>query len=302
MQLALAIDEDRDEPAELINSRRAAQPFKTQFLKWIGNKQRFAHEIISFFPERFGTYYEPFLGSGGVLGVLAPRRAEASDSFEPLVGIWRELKGNPANLKEWYSDRWHEMHRGEKVKAYEAIKARYNKVANAADLLFLCRSCYGGVVRFRMHDGYMSTPCGIHEPIHPGTFARRVDEWHRRVTGTEFFHRESDESIERARPGDVIYCDPPYSHTQAILYGAQRFSLPDLFRAIERAKRRGVFVALSIDGSKKSGNQSCPIPIPRGLFARQVEVTVGRSMLRRFQMGGQTLESEIVKDRLLLTH
>jgi len=25
-------------------------PFKTQLLKWIGNKQRFAHNIASFFP------------------------------------------------------------------------------------------------------------------------------------------------------------------------------------------------------------------------------------------------------------
>ena len=48
------------------------KPFKTQLLKWIGNKQRFAHEIVSLFPERFGAYYEPFLGSGAVLGTLNP--------------------------------------------------------------------------------------------------------------------------------------------------------------------------------------------------------------------------------------
>ena len=36
-----------------------AAPFKTQLLKWIGNKQRFAHEIISYFPRSFGQYYEP---------------------------------------------------------------------------------------------------------------------------------------------------------------------------------------------------------------------------------------------------
>ena len=67
------------------------QPLKTQLLKWIGNKQRFAHEIISYFPKHFGTYYEPFIGSGAVLGTLGPERAVASDMLEPLIGIWQTL-------------------------------------------------------------------------------------------------------------------------------------------------------------------------------------------------------------------
>lgn len=37
------------------------------------------------------------------------------------------------------------------------------------------------------------------------------------------------------------------------------------------------------------------IAIPKRLFARQVRVKVGRSILKRFQMGGQSLESEVVK-------
>jgi DNA adenine methylase len=55
------------------------KPFKRQLLKWIGNKQRFAHEIVSYFPGRFGNYVEPFLGSGAVLATLAPERAIGSD-------------------------------------------------------------------------------------------------------------------------------------------------------------------------------------------------------------------------------
>ena len=39
-------------------------------LKWIGNKQRFAETIISYMPEQFNNYYEPFLGSGAVMAQL----------------------------------------------------------------------------------------------------------------------------------------------------------------------------------------------------------------------------------------
>ncbi len=216
--------------------------------------------------------------------------------------IWAALRNDPPMLKRWYADRWHSFARGDKKEAYEQIKASYNASPNGADLVFLCRSCYGGVVRFRQADGYMSTPCGIHRPISPDAFGRRVDLWHKRTTHVQFAQLDFEEAMDSAKSGDLIYCDPPYSHSQAILYGAQSFSLPRLIQAIARCKHRGVYVVLSIDGTKKSGSQICDLPIPDGLFAREQSVHCGRSMLKRFQMGGQTLEAEVVADRLLLTY
>lgn len=284
------------------NKQPAVKPFKAQLLKWIGNKQRFAHEIVSYFPEDFNKYHEPFLGSGAVLGTLSPSAAIAADSFKPLIEIWQMLRENPERLKGWYAERWQPVNNGDKVEEYERIKANYNAQPNAADLLFLSRSCYGGVVRFRQADGYMSTPCGIHDPISPESFSRRVDEWYQRTTGTTFIHREYEESMKAAEPGDLIYCDPPYTFTQSILYGAHSFDLRNLFEVIKRCKERGVHVALSIDGTKKSGDFVCDIHIPDGLFEREVSVNCGRSMLKRFQMNGKTLENENVSDRLLLTY
>ena len=281
---------------------REVKPFKAQLLKWIGNKQRFAHEIASYFPAKYGTYYEPFIGSGAVLATVTPERGVGSDSFAPLIEIWQTLLESPELLKKWYSDRWTKFKAGEKVEEFERVKASYNKHPNGADLLFLCRSCYGGVVRFRQRDGYCSTPCGIHDPISPDSFAARVEEWHRRTNGATFIHADYHEAMAKARAGDVIYCDPPYTHSQAILYGAQAFSLRKLFAVIAECKDRGVYVAVSIDGTKRTGKEVCPLPIPDGLFEREIFVNCGRSMLRRFQMAGETLEQEVVQDRLLLTY
>jgi len=281
---------------------RTVTPFKKPLLKWIGSKQRFAHEIVSYFPPEFGGYFEPFIGSAGVLGTLAPERALGSDSFGPLLEIWQTIRESPETLKDWYEVRWRRSMDGEKVEEYERIKASYNGNPNGADLLFLSRSCYGGVVRFRKSDGYMSTPCGVHKPISPESFARRVDEWYLRTGGASFYLMEYEEAMSMAECGDLIYCDPPYSHSQSILYGAQSFSLDHLLGVIGRCKARGVYVALSIDGTKRSGNLICDLPVPDGLFEREVLVNVGRSMLRRFQMAGQTLEGEVVADRLLLTY
>ena len=281
---------------------RSVAPFSAPLLKWVGNKQRFAHEIVSHFPSEFSTYFEPFIGSGAVLATLVPEKALGTDSFKPLVEIWQTLRNSPDTLKQWYAERWHAMMSGEKVTEYERIKASYNTSPNPADLLFLCRACYGGIVRFRQADGFMSTPCGIHKPIPPKEFSRRVDDWGRRTAGAMFAHVGYEEAMDMAKPGDLIYCDPPYTHSQAILYGAQTFNLKHLLEVVGRCKSRGVYVALSIDGTKRSGNLICNLPIPDGLFEQEVFVNCGRSMLKRFQMNGKTLEGEVVSDRLLLTY
>jgi DNA adenine methylase len=278
------------------------RPFRAQLLKWIGNKQRFSHEIVSFFPARFGRYYEPFLGSGAVLATLAPKSAVGSDAFRPLIDIWQALKEKPGVLKAWYADRWQRTQSEAKDAVYKQVKGSFNARPNGPDLVFLCRCCYGGVVRFRKTDGHMSTPCGVHRPISPASFAKRVDEWRQRCRFTDFLHADFADIMVQAKRGDLIYCDPPYVDTQAIIYGAQAFSLSKLFEVIERCKSKGVHVALSIDGTKRSGDKICNVRVPRGLFETEALVNCGRSMLRRFQLAGQTLEKEVVADRLLLTY
>lgn len=147
----------------------------------------------------------------------------------------------------------------------------------------------------------MSTPVGVHDPVSPESFGRRVDIWYARTQGARFLHLDFAEAMDRAKQGDLVYCDPPYSNSQAILYGAQAFSLQRLFDSIAACKARGAYVALSIDGTKYSGRKLCDIAIPDGLFEREEFVNVGRSMLKRFQMNGRSLEDHEVRDRLLLT-
>ena len=292
----------QDNPPDDAASGGRGTAFNAQLLKWVGNKQRHAPAIISRFPRSYRRYLEPFLGAGGMLGVLAPRKAIASDANSPLMEIWRCLRESPDVLKEWYRERWELGRTLGGSKAYRLILDRFNSKPNGADLLYLSRACYGGVVRFRKADGGMSTPVGAHSPIAPRAFSERVDAWRGRVTGVEFVTCDYRETIERAGAGDIVYCDPPYQDSQTILYGAQEFNLRDLFAALERAKMRGAYVVLSIDGRKRSGRHRVEIKPPQGLFEREEFIGIGRSMLKRFQMEGQDLADHEVSDRLLLSY
>ncbi len=276
---------------------------KTQLLKWIGNKQRFAHEIAGWFPRDIRTYHEPFIGSGAVLATLQPDRAIASDVLGPLIGIWQLLQRDAPGLVAGYAERrdaFMALDASDRKAWYGDLRDRYNAAPNALDLLFLARSCYGGVIRFSKK-GTMNTPLGPHRPVSAAAFAGRVERWAPRVANVQFVHQGYQASLQAAREGDLVYCDPPYVDCEATLYGAQAFRLVELYAEIAAAKARGARVALSIDGSKRSGTKPVHLDLPRGLFEVEVSVNVGRSMLRRFQMEGQTLENEVVADRLLLT-
>jgi len=165
-------------------------PFKTQLLKWIGNKQRFAHKIASFFPTDIRTYREPFLGSGAVLAALQPPGAVGSDICGPLMEIWQCLHDSPDQLVNWYEARYSEFKRRGRPEGYEHIKARYNSDPNGADLLFICRSCYGGLCGSEKVMGTSRRLAVFMTPLPPG---RLLSEW--RYGGGERLERISDRWI-----------------------------------------------------------------------------------------------------------
>lgn len=270
-----------------------------QFLKWIGNKQRFARSISTILPVPTRRYIEPFVGSGAVLGAMAPVEGIAGDALKPLIDLWMMLQNNPQQILEYYQCT-REAYLRDADSTYHRVLSSYNANPNPLDLLFLSRTCYGGVVRFTKA-GSMSTPRGPHTPIATEKLSSRIVEWRKRIKNTTFLWSDFEETMGLAGDGDVVYCDPPYTYTQRILYGAQEFSLDRLWHTIARAKATGARVALSLDGSKKSGRVQTHFEIPKGLFERELLIRCGASMLRRFQKSGESMQGEDVLDRLLLT-
>ncbi len=280
-------------------TREARRRPRGQLLKWVGNKFRYAETIARHLPDRLGTYYEPFVGTGAVLATLAPERAVAGDALSVLVDLLREVQDDPTNMVDYYTRR-----RAEIVEfgrpAYERTKARFNEHPTPRDLLVISRTCYGGVMRFT-RSGYLSTPMGPHRAMPAPKLMGYMSDWRRRLQGTRFVHQDFEETMSLAGPGDTIYCDPPYLHGQAILYGAQRFRLERLWVAVAAATARGARVAVSVDGYRRSGAKAIELNLPDGLFSRELLIDRGGCMLRRFQMEGGDTGSEQVADRLLLS-
>ena len=187
------------------------------------------------------------------------------------------------------------------VAHYEVIRDRFNQDHNGFDFCLLSRTCFSGVIRFRKADGYMSTPRGPHKPISPATFQKRVRLWSELIQKANFNVASFEESMSKPQKGDVVYCDPPYTHSQGIIYGAQDFNITRLWDKIADCKDRGAYVMLSINGTRESQKKDISIEIPEGLFERELLVNCGTSMIDRLQNSGKEMENEVVHDKLLLT-
>ncbi len=270
-----------------------------QLLKWVGNKHRYAEVIAHYLPDEFGTYYEPFVGTGAILATLRPERAVAGDTLPMLVALLQLVQSAPEEVVEHYR-RWRDDVAANGRDAYMAVRDRYNAEPNPLDLMVISRTCYGGVMRFT-RNGQISTPMGPHRPITAETLQIRMEDWTERLSGTEFVCQDFAETVAKAGAGDLVYCDPPYLHGQSILYGAQDFQLSKLWEATSQAVERGAAVAVSVDGWRKSGEKLIDLGIPDGLFARELIIERGGCMLRRFQMAGEDMALEQVADRLLLS-
>lgn len=279
-------------------------------LKWIGNKQRFASAIISYMPDSFNNYYEPFLGSGAVLAELLTQdatslyphfnHAYASDILPFLIDIFNLVKNDPKRLIDYYSKEIEAYYKNP-IEQYEIIRDRFNQDHNGLDFCLLSRTCFSGVIRFRKADGYMSTPRGPHNPIRPASFEKRVTLWSDLVKKADFSVATFEEAMSKPQKGDVVYCDPPYTHSQGIIYGAQDFQITALWEKIAECKARGAYVMLSINGTRESQKKDISAEIPDGLFVRELIINCGTSMIDRLQNSGKEMENEVVHDKLLLT-
>lgn len=274
-------------------------------LKWIGNKQRSANTIVSYMPEEFRNYYEPFLGSGAVMAELLSSdkkflHAYGSDILPFLIEVFELIKYEPERLTEYYEREIYEYYENP-VEKYNQIRDRFNKKHNPYDFLLLSRTCYSGIIRFRKVDGYMSTPMGPHRPIPPDTFERRALLWNNLLQNASFRCESYTDAMDRAGEGDVIYCDPPYTHSQSIIYGAQAFDINVLFEKIAECRARGVKVILSINGMRESRKKDISVTPPEGLFERRLLINCGTSMIDRLQNTGREMKNKKVDDQLLLT-
>ncbi len=245
-------------------------------IKWSGSKRSQSAKIKSFFPESYGTYYEPFIGGGSMLYAINPQKSVCGDICVPLIDLWKEIRDNPESLADGYLQRWLRL-QNEGYTAYYEIRDTFNQDRSPYDLLFLSRTCVNGLIRFNDKGDFNNSLHYSRPGIHPERLRDIIMDWSVHIQGAEFIADDYVATTASARSGDVVYLDPPYFHTKGRYFGTIDF---DRFLSyLEDLNKRQIKFLLSFDGIR--GAENYTVDLPRELYKRHEFIPSGNSTFKK---------------------
>jgi len=217
------------------------------FLKWAGGKRWIADRLVKLLSTGSGTYIEPFLGGGAVFFALQPAHAILSDSNPELINAYKALVADASRVHLLLRAH-HRLHSVEYFYAMRAYKPRC-EFRRAARFIYLNRTCWNGLFRVNLQ-GQFNVPIGTKTNV-----LMETDDWAAvasNLSNAEISCADFEVSIDRARTGDVVFADPPYTVKHNlngfIKYNDALFSWADQVRlrdALMRAQERGARVVLT---------------------------------------------------------
>lgn len=195
----------------------------------------------------FGTYFEPFLGSGAIFFSLKPKKAYLSDTNNDLIELYQVIREQPEQFTQSLL-----IHQNNHSKEYyyqirdSSPKTRLQK---AARLLYLNRTCWNGLYRVNLK-GRFNVPIGTKSSV-----ILETDDFistSKLLRRAEIVCKDFEEVINITKHGDLLFVDPPYTvqhnTNNFIKYNEKIFSWGDQIRLKEtllKAKARGVQIIVT---------------------------------------------------------
>lgn len=224
------------------------------FLKWAGGKRQLLPELRKRLPQKYGTYFEPFLGGGALFFDLRPYRAVLVDANQRLVTTYRAIREYPRGVLSHL--RAHARNHGDEAYYYH-VRDRFNlhiPLTSAAELaaafIYLNRTCFNGLWRvnrrgeFNVPRGKYKNPDIVNED--------RIMCAHEALAFSRTKIVCADFSAIAPEKGDLVYCDPPYvpasstaGFTSYTAGGFTEYDQRRLRKAVATWKAAGVHVVVS---------------------------------------------------------
>ena len=215
------------------------------FLRWAGGKQWISNRLTKLIPVDTGMYYEPFLGGGSLYLAALPNKAVLSDLNPRLIETYQLLKKDPHALIS-VLERWN----NDKQTYYEVRETTFtDKVHRVAQFIYLNRTCWNGLHRVNKQ-GKFNVPFGNNgRSVFDATHLLKVSG---ALKNAEIKCDDFNKVVGRAKQGDFVYFDPPYTSMHAkngfLQYNEKIFSWQDQLRLSHTARvlaERGCHVLIS---------------------------------------------------------
>jgi len=213
------------------------------FLKWAGGKYSCVHHVLHALPEA-QRLVEPFTGSGAVFLNAPYADYLLGEVNADLVALYQHVKQHGQAFIDDCERLFCEENNHETP--YYQFRNQFNQMPlgsseRAALFLYLNRHGYNGLCRYNLSGGY-NVPFGCYQkPYFP---KKELLFFHQKSQNTDFLQADFRQTFLHTRPGDIVYCDPPYvplsktsrftAYTRQKFGDAEQIALADL--AIKTAK------------------------------------------------------------------
>lgn len=218
------------------------------FLKWAGGKNRLIPQYEGYFPQRFHTYYEPFLGGGAVFFHLQPTKAILTDINAELITTYRCVRDHVEELIELLKE--HKIGHNKYERDYYYDVRSYPErtdLKQAARFIYLNKTCFNGLYRVNSQ-GKFNVPLGRYK--NPGICQEDVLRIaSQALSQADIQQADFTQVLKYATSSDdFVFFDPPYYPVSETSYFTAYSR--NAFGKSQQVELRDVFVKLAERGVK----------------------------------------------------
>lgn len=196
-----------------MNQRIIVPPIKCQ-----GIKTKLVDWIRDIIPKDFsGQWIEPFMGSSVVAFNIDPQQAILADSNPHLINFYQAINDGEitSTIARVFLEREGKLLEQSNGEYYYVIRERFNEQGNPLDFLFLNRACFNGMIRFNRQGKFNVPFCRKPQRFAPAYITKICNQINAieailSIRNYQFIRQDFSNTINLAKDGDLIYCDPPY--------------------------------------------------------------------------------------------
>lgn len=267
-----------------------------QPIPYQGSKRSIAQQIFSLVPGKVSRIVEPFAGSAAVTLYAARQKIAdtfiVNDSYQPLINLWERMVNDPHGIAQEYENIWAGQMDDSKSH-YAQIRSAFNQDQDPAKFLYLVSRCVKNAIRFNSKGEFNQGADNRRLGRRPSETRRQIVLSSLMLRGkVEFYCEDFMDTLARAKPGDLVYMDPPYQGTSTKTNPRyhQGLTVEKLIEGLMYLNERKISFLLSYDGS--CGEKQYGIKLPEDLGLERIEINAGRSSQATLQgKDEKTIES-----------
>lgn len=263
------------------------------FLKWLGSKYSCINHVLEALPKA-NRLIEPFAGSGAVFINTDYKDYVIAEENNDLIQLFNYLQSEGdafISLCEAYF-----CEENNQEDQYYRLREEFNHCTDArqraALFVYLNRHGYNGLCRYNQQ-GIFNVPFGRY--TQPSLPRKRMEFFHLKSQGVVFKKSDFQNTFALAKPGDLIYCDPPYapldqasnfsSYTDKGFGEQEQIILANLAK---QAAQRGIAVVISNHDTEFTrhhyhGSKITSFPVKRVVASNIKKRVPVRELLAVFQ-------------------